>query len=213
MALQDILDVIAADAQREVTAIQQAAEEACRARREDAETKAAEMRASILAEAQRLAEQEKTKQLHRVRLENLRQQVQVQQSAFLAAVQQAKAELGQARQRADYPKLLSGLTAEAVAYYQTSSTRLETDIIVVVDAADEDLIQTILQAQQIKPQAIETEGSLVPGVIVRSLDGLIVNDNTVESRLQRALPDLPALLADLLSAEPGMETGSTSEEL
>jgi len=191
MALKDILNVIAADAEKEAVAVRRAAEDAYRDRMQEAEHHAATARAGILAEAQTLAEHEKVRILHRVRLENLRQQVQVQQAAFLAAVHEAQLSLGEARKRPDYADSLAQLLAEAMANF-------DAPVVVVVHPDDEELIQEIARKQGLELHGIETRANLAPGVQVRTADGCVVVDNTLESRLQRAMPDLHALLADLL---------------
>ncbi|MEA3336634.1 MAG: V-type ATP synthase subunit E [Chloroflexota bacterium] len=203
MALKDILEIIAADAEKEAEAILQAAEETYAARMEAAEVRAAQTRARILAEAQRAAQQEEARRLHRVKLENQRQQVQVQESAFLAAVRRAQEILAAARQRPDYEDILARLAAEALAHTDEPA-------IVVVHPDDVDLIRAILDTHHDQPQrveAVETEEGLAPGVIVRSVNARVVTENTLDSRLQRSLPDLRPLLSDLLSEDqPGGRT-------
>jgi vacuolar-type H+-ATPase subunit E/Vma4 len=82
---------------------------------------------------------------------------------------------------------------------------------VVVHPDDEQLLRAILDEQGIRPDAIETRADLAPGVMVRTLDGRIVVDNTLSSRLLRARPDLHALLADLLGAD--QTDGKAADEL
>ena len=62
-----------------------------------AAAQAQELRAGILTEAQRAAEHEKARRLYRVRLETLREQVQVQEAAFKEAVRRSQQQLAQAR--------------------------------------------------------------------------------------------------------------------
>lgn len=193
MALQDILDVIAADAEREAAAITQAAEVAYVARLQAAEAKAQELRAGILAEAERMAEHEKARRLHRVKLEALREQVQVQESAFREAVRRSQQQLAQARQHAGYPSALIQLLAEALAPF-------DEPVVVVVHPDDVGIIRDSLSVPGRPSCQVEVDSSLAPGVIVRSHDGRLISDNTVPSRLQRALPDLHSLLSDLLRA-------------
>jgi vacuolar-type H+-ATPase subunit E/Vma4 len=204
MALKDILSVIAADAEEEARAIRQAAEQAYRVRMQVVEDEANALRAGIVAEAQHLAEQERVRILHRVRLENLRQRLQVQQSAFLAAVCEAQGSVSGARERSDYGELLARLVGEAWGC-------IDKPAMVVVHPDDEQLLRAILDEQGIRPHAIETRADLAPGVMVRTLDGRIAVDNTLTSRLLRARPDLHALLADLLGAD--RTDGRAADEL
>lgn len=192
MALQDILDVIAADANQETTAILQSARQAHDSRLQAARKQAAALRDDILADAERAALQEKARRLHRSRLENQRLQVQVQDAAFLAAVRRAQETLASSRQRPDYAEILGRLLDEALAHF-------DEPVQIVVAPEDVDRVQTLLEAHPGQPLSVEAQAGLAPGVVVRSLDGRIVTENTVESRLQRALTDLRPLLADLLS--------------
>ena len=192
MALQDILDVIAADAEQEATAILTSASQAYEARLETARQEAAALHDDILADAERAAQQERARRLHRSRLENQRLQVQVQDAAFLAAVRCAQQTLAASRQRPDYDQILDRLLDEALAHF-------DEPVQVVVAPEDVDRVQPLLEARPGQSHTVETQTGLAPGVVVRSSDGRVVTENTVESRLQRALVDLRPLLADLLS--------------
>lgn len=192
MALQDILDVIAADAEQEATAILTSASQAYEARLETARQEAAALHDDILADAERAAQQERARRLHRSRLENQRLQVQVQDAAFLAAVRCAQQTLAASRQRPDYDQILNRLLDEALAHF-------DEPVQVVVAPEDVDRVQPLLEARPGQPHTVETQTGLAPGVVVRSSDGRVVTENTAESRLQRALVDLRPLLADLLS--------------
>lgn len=192
MALQDILDAIAADAEQEATAILTSARHAYDSRLETARQEAAALRDDILADAERAAQQERARRLHRSRLENQRLQVQVQDAAFLAAVRCAQQTLAASRQRPDYDQILDRLLAEALAHF-------DEPVQVVVAPEDLDRVQALLEARPGQPHGVEAQAGVAPGAVVRSSDGRIVTENTVESRLQRALVDLRPLLADLLS--------------
>lgn len=191
MALQDILDVIAADAEQEASAILEAAAQAYDSRLQAAQKQAAALRDDILADAERSAQQERARRLHRTRLENQRLQVQIQDAAFLAAVRCAEEALAASRQRSDYGEILASLLDEALAHF-------DEPVQVMVAPEDVDHVQGLLQGRSGQPHRVEAQEGLAPGVVVRTLDGRIVTENTVESRLQRALTDLRPLLADLL---------------
>jgi vacuolar-type H+-ATPase subunit E/Vma4 len=192
VALQDILDVIAADADQEAAAILTAARQAYDSRLETARQEAAALRDDILADAERAAQQERARRLHRSRLENQRLQVQVQDAAFLAAVRCAQQDLAACRGRPDYDQILDNLLNEALARFDEPAQ-------VVVAPEDVHRVHSLLAARSGQPHAVEAQTGLAPGVVVRTRDGRIVTENTVESRLQRALVDLRPLLADLLS--------------
>lgn len=203
MALQNILDAIVADAARETAAIEQAGEAAYQERMQEAVGEAEALRASIMAEARRAAEHEQARRLHRVRLEALRERVQVQEAAFQEAVRRSRETLAQARHQDGYHNALTQLLAEALAEYEVQDPVRpgDAEAVVVAHPDDVQVIRRILSAQERHLQRIEIQADLAPGVIVRSPDGRIESDNTLPSRLQRALPDLHSLLSDLLRAE------------
>lgn len=206
MALQDILRVIAADAEREAATLEQAGEAAYQAQLQAAAAQAEALRSAILAEARRTAEHEKARRLHRVRLEALREQVQVQEAAFREAVRRAQQQLAEARRRADYASLLASLLDEALAPF-------EEPVVVVVHPDDAAVVRDLLAAPGRPPSQVELDAGLAPGVIVRSHDGRLVSDNTLPSRLERALPDLHSLLSDLLHVgEPARKLAQADGE-
>ena len=229
MALKDILQVIDADADREVAAIRRAAEEATAVRLQEAETEAAAVRQRVLAEAQIAAEQQAARLLHRARLETLRHRVEVQETAFRMAVGRARKSLESARERPDYDAMLGALLDEALSGFDEPVT-------IVVHPDDAAAIRSKLQQKitvhppptsprnqgealglpsvgrgieggggerlQQKSEnehTVETSAEVSMGVVVHSQDGRIVIENTLHSRLERALPDLRAQIADLLS--------------
>jgi len=197
MALGDILQVIDADADREVAVIRSVAEEAAAVRLQQAETEAATVRQRILAKAQIAAEQQAARLLHRARLETLRHRVEVQETAFRMAVGRARESLESVRERSDYDALLGALLDEALSGFDGPVT-------IVVHPDDAVVMRSILQDRGGSEYTMETSAKVSMGVVVRSQDvrsqdGRVVTENTLHSRLERALPDLRAQLADLLS--------------
>jgi len=228
MALKDILQVIGADVDREVAAIRRAAEEAAAVRLQQAEMEAVDVRQRILAEAQIAAEQQAARLLHRARLEMLRHRVEVQETAFRMAVGRARETLESARERPDYDALLGALLDEALSGFDESVTivvhpddatairsKLQQKVTVYppptsprhqgeaklpsVDGGIEGGRDERLQQKSGSEHRMETSAEVSMGVVVRSQNGRIVIENTLHSRLERALPDLRAQLADLLS--------------
>ncbi len=192
MALKDILQVIDADADREVAAIRSAAEDAAAVRLQQAETEAAAVRQRILADAQIAAEQQAARLLHRARLETLRHRVEVQETAFRMAVGRAREILESARERSDYDALLGALLDEALSDFDGPVT-------IVVHPDDAAVVRSKLAQKNGSEYMVETSAEVSMGVVVRSQDGRIMIENSLHSRLDRALPDLRAQLADLLS--------------
>ncbi len=190
MSLQHILQAIARDAEDRAQAILDQAQARRQARLAEARQQAQAILDQALAEAEAQAAQERARLLHRARLERIRRLVAVQETAFQAALARARDLLAQTRAREDYPDLLAALLREALAPQEPGAQ---------VQAADEDipLVRAILDDLGLDAPltgGLRTWG----GVEAHSPDDRIITRNTLESRLERAEPDLRPLLADLL---------------
>ncbi len=196
MALEAILQAIADDAETQVAAILGQADADARARLQVARAEAEERRQAILQKATVAGENECSRMLHRARLDVSRMLVAAQEEAFQAILTNAKARLAESRSRPDYPAIFAALLRQALE----AATGTQT---VAVNAADATLAASLLGAAS-GPMAPGLHAALVEdldtwgGVVVRSEDGRIVTMNTLESRLDRALPDLRPLLSPLL---------------
>lgn len=191
MALQDILDVIAADAEKEAEALLAQSEQERAAREAEAQRRATERRQSIIADARTAAGHERARLLHRARLDNTRGLVAAQEDAFQAILQRARQQLSRLRQRDDYPALLSTWLDEALAAAHDAA-------VVSVHPDDEALARNLLAVRD-RQARLECTLNTWGGLLVASEDGRVVVENTVEARLARALPDLRPLLAAQLT--------------
>lgn len=190
MALQDILEAIAAEAEAEATAILRQVEAEAAEQRAAAEKQANARRQQLLAEAEAQAAQERSRLLHRARLDTIRRLVEVQEQAFLAALNIAKDELARIRCRPEYDAVFAALLREALAVSEELT-------VVRVDPRDGERAMALVGATHTVEPTLTTWG----GVVALSRDGRVMVENTLESRLERALPDLRALLAPLLGVE------------
>ena len=190
MSLQHILKAIADDAEQQVRAILEEAQTRRETRLSEARRQADALRAQILAKAEAEAEQERARLLHRARLARMRKLVAVQETAFQAALQQARALLAQTRARDDYPAIFAALLREALATHEPGA---------IIHVADEDLALARGVLAELGRDA-PLAGGLTTwgGVEVHCPDDRIITLNTLESRLERAEPDLRPLLASLL---------------
>ncbi len=191
MALQHILEAIAADAESEAEALLAQAEQECAARVAEAQRRATERRQNIVADARIAAGHERARLLHRARLDNTRGLVAAQEDAFQSILRRAREQLGGLRQRSDYPALLAAWLDEAL-------TAAHDAAVVSMHPDDEILVRDLLAARD---RQVRLERTLATGggVVVASQDGRVVVENTVEARLTRALPDLRSLLAAQLT--------------
>jgi vacuolar-type H+-ATPase subunit E/Vma4 len=190
MALQHILEAIAAEAEAEATAILRRVEVEAAEQRAAAEQQAAARRQQLLAAAEAQAAQERSRLLHRAHLDTIRRLVEVQEQAFLAALAAAKTELARLRRQPEYAAVFAALLREALAVSDELT-------VVRVDPRDAELAAALVGATHTIEPTLTTWG----GVIALSRDGRVMVENTLESRLERALPDLRALLAPLLGVE------------
>ena len=201
MALQAIVQAIAADAEAKAGAILNDADSEVKRRLAAARMEAISRREMILSKARIAAEHERSRLLHRSRLDVSRFLVAAQEEAFQDILQAVSVELNTVRQRSDYPDLFKSLLQEALASVSGS-------VKVSVDPVDLELAAGLLPADR----SVE----LVPGpatcggVIVSTDDGRVVTHNTLESRLERALPDLRPLLGPLLRQAMNAPAGKDS---
>ncbi len=201
MALQAILQAIADDAEAQAAAIVAQAETDAGLRLQSARRDAEERRQGILLKAAAEAENERSRLLHRARLDVSRVLVAAQEQAFQAIMAHTAELLAHARSRPDYPNLFTALMQQALD--ATSGP-----VSVGVHDVDRALATSVLAANP-RPAPASTSDRIVRleagldtwgGVAVRSEDGRVVTTNTLESRLERSLPDLRPLLSPILEA-------------
>lgn len=211
MALQSILQAIADDAEAQAAVIIAQAEADASLHLQSARGDAEERRQGILLKAGVEAENERSRLLHRARLDVSRVLVAAQEQAFQAIMAHTSELLSDARSRADYPVMFAALMQQALA--ATSGP-----VSVSVHAADMTLASSILAANTAQAPAsvhdriVRLEAGLDTwgGVVVRNEDGRVVTTNTLESRLERSLPDLRPLLTPILEA--AMRAAAESHE-
>ncbi|MFW6097060.1 MAG: V-type ATP synthase subunit E, partial [Chloroflexota bacterium] len=142
------------------------------------------------------AYRERARILHRARLEALRTVGDARETAINAVLAQTRIMLSQIRSTPAYPSILRRLAEESLAELERSledpgAAHLE------IDARDEALMAEIIKSLGLQAPiscTLECWG----GLVASSQDGRIVVINTLESRLDRALPFLRRDLAALL---------------
>lgn len=116
-----------------------------------------------------------------------------QSSLIEDAVQQARRRLEQAREKESYPGLLRQLTLEAIRQISVSLAPGDS-IRLLADPRDESLLSAFLPeiSHPVEPRYnLHTQG----GVVAETCDRQIIVYNTLETRLERAMPYLREALA------------------
>lgn len=193
MSLEAILAAIAAAGAESAAQVRAEGETHAREILAAAEPLAAARHAAARAEALQPAGGERARLLHRARLEALGLVAAARDghvAAALAALEQRLASLRTAR---DYPLVLRRLTEEALAALDVAPGDREPPQL-MVDPRDRDLLERSLHDLGL-PLAVEPALETWGGLVAHSADGRIVVNNTLEARLERALPFLRRDLA------------------
>ncbi len=200
MSLQAILDAVLAAGEGEVRQIEERA--AIRAREIIANNmQAAEQaREDACSAASLPASRECAGLLHDARLKALQTIGAVRESLVDDAIEQIRQQLQNTRQYANYPTILRQLLQEALSELGEDQTVSHEKIQVEADPRDREAVESILA---------ETGWKLTPlyqldcwgGILARSADQRIVVINTLETRLEHAMPYLRRYLAAALEDE------------
>jgi V/A-type H+-transporting ATPase subunit E len=206
MTLQAVLDAIQAAGEQQVREIEA-----------DASAQANTLMLQASADAQRLRENARRSALAPASRECLRIRQQAQFDALRlvtetreglidAVLGRARARLAEMRSHPGYPTLLSRLIQEALDDLSRSLEERE-GIVLEADPRDRVIVQRLLAEL---PPDLRMSYPLTcwGGVIARSADGRIVVTNTLETRLERAMPHLRRYLASQL-AYAAPETGTS----
>ncbi|MBI3962024.1 MAG: hypothetical protein HY335_04650 [Deinococcus sp.] len=194
MSLESILAAIEASGEVEVARL--GAEAAARAQQIVAE---AELKAVAIQEAARQpAAGERARRLHQAKLVALRLVGEVRQRLVEAALAETRRRLASARASPDYALRL--LIQEALSALGSAELAGGWPL-VEVDPRDEALARRILDELGVD-LAIVSALHCWGGVVVRSGDGRVVVTNTLEARLERAIPFLRRDLAIFLRDSP-----------
>lgn len=204
MALEYILAAIAAEGDQACKRIAAEADRRVKAILAEAEAHAAELRAAELRQGAEVAHGERVTLLYRARLEAGRRRSAAWQEAYRATLEAAQATLASVRDRPDYPQILRRLLIETLP-------ELDASPVIIITPGDEAIVARLLDELHIDavPEAAGARaGSAWGGVEMRTADNRIVVRNTLESRLARAEPALPAVVSAIWRAE---DTGAPVE--
>jgi len=163
----------------------------------EAETAAAQRRATARAAALAPLEAERTRRLRQARSQAAQIVTAAREQLLETALAQSRDRLAALRAAPAYPALLRRLVHEAVTALLAEDGPLE----VLGDPRDAALLRAIVADLEplqsaIEPPAVALSLECWGGVVVRSIDGRLEADNRLESRYARAEPRLRRDLAE-----------------
>jgi V/A-type H+-transporting ATPase subunit E len=196
MSLEAILDAIEAAGEAQVTQLRREAEGRAQAILAEAAQEAVAHREIAWQVALHPAAGERAQRLHQARLEALHLVASACDDLVATALAGTRQQLACLRETPAYAQVLRRLTEEALqALGKSELQESEAQPCLGADPRDETIMSGILRHLALElPVHFSLNGW--GGVVIRSGDGRIVVTNTLESRLERALPYLrPALAA------------------
>ena len=203
MSLKAILDAIYASAQAQIDAVEKQADTKVREILANARLAAQEIREESCASVAAPAAQERARILHRARQEALRI-IGTERGALIdASLDQIRGQLSNIRSDAVYPSVLENLTREVIAELNESAEDVGKALI-EADPRDETLLKAILPDLGIDP-AIHYDLDSWGGLIAKSEDGRVIVINTLEARLQHAIPYLRNFLSAFFEEDEAIE--------
>lgn len=178
MGLEEILRALEEEGKRDEKEIKSRAEVEARAILKQAEADAKKIGESLVGEAKRKAESERTKILNAARLYVKKELIKAKGELLKGAVKEAEKGLAQFREKSNkYREVLRKLTEEALE-------GIEGKVIVYVAKKDEPLMKKSLREMQVEAEVRPHLNSL-GGVRVETADGSITVLNTLDNRLNQ----------------------------
>jgi vacuolar-type H+-ATPase subunit E/Vma4 len=193
MGLQAILDAIRTSGEAQLRELETRADIRVREILAKADAEAHQAREESFAKAAAPAGRERARILHRADLEGLRIVGNVREDLVTATLDQTRGRLANIRSEYCYPAVLHKLVEESLAELD-DSTGADGKIQLQADPRDQALLSRILSGMGLTfpvYYVLNTWG----GLTARSEEGQIVVVNTLEARLERAIPYLRRFLA------------------
>jgi vacuolar-type H+-ATPase subunit E/Vma4 len=200
MSLEAILAGILASGEGQVREIeaqaQSRAEDILAVARAEAERLRQEARASVVGQASK----ESTRLMYEARLEALQIVGNVRDALVDDALQRTRQHLANVRSDPIYPGVMRQLVEEAL-HVLGESTRTSEQPQLIADPRDRGVVEQILRQMGLE-LLVSYELSCLGGLVARSEDGRVVAINTLDSRLERAVPHLRRVLTALFEEAP-----------
>lgn len=199
MSLQAILDAISAAGEAQIREVERLANTRAREILSTADLEAQEAREAASEKASAPAGRERARILHLAHLESLHIRGNVREALVEATLDRTRGRLANLHAEREYPAILRRLVEEALAEIDDSPGETG-KISLEADPRDQLLLEKILVILGLDLR-IEYPLNCWGGVVARSEDGQIVVINTLEARLERALPYLRRTLASVYEDE------------
>lgn len=192
MAIEDILKALEDQAKVDIDAVLSEAREHAALIEQQANAEAVAITDGFARQVERNATSKASKIVNAARLEAKMAVSSARGEGLERVFGVAKDRLGDLRRDASYDALFGSLVSEALA-------GLSGDVVIRVDAADEQRAQAAAQAAGVSATVV-TDLSSVGGVVVEANGGRIVRRNTLEDRLERARQHVQTDVAKALFA-------------
>jgi len=211
MSLQVILDAIHASGDAQLRELETRTNVQVREILAGADLEAQEIREDACDSASAPATRERARIIHRANLESLHNLGSVREMLVDATLDQARGHLSSLRAEKGYPAVLRKLVKEAFAELD-GSPEGPAHVFLEADPRDKALLDAIVAELGLKTTVNYTL-TCWGGVSARTTDGQVVVINTLESRLERAIPYLRRFLASVYESGQFDEENDTKEEV
>jgi V/A-type H+-transporting ATPase subunit E len=199
MSLLAILEAIRASGDAQVRQVEEHANHQIYALRKNALLEAEKVAEETFSASVAPAMRERSRIIHRARLEAMQITGNEREVLVDAALEQTRGHMEGLRNDVSYPAVLQRLTKEALHELEGSHENLER-VQLNVDPRDHALIERILLDMDLNLEIVSNLKSW-GGLIAQSQDNRVVVINTLEARLERAIPFLRQYLANLFENE------------
>lgn len=190
MALEDIFRALDEQADADCCALLEAAQAQASSISSEAVEVATTICANCVEGARSAGEEDASRKLNAARLEAQKRVASAKEDAVVSVFEASKSKLAALRGSSDYPLLFRALLDEAIS-------GLNGTPVVLVDPLDETLAISALRDLGVTGE-VRPEISTMGGVIVSYSEGRIIRRNTLEDRLQKAIPFVKSEVAEIL---------------
>ncbi len=210
MSLQGILDAIRSSGEEQVREIEANGQAQVQQLLGQAGAEAERLREKSRLLASAPASEERLRILHQAKLEALQIVNDAREELVDEVLRQTKARLAGIRGDPSYPTLLRQLTVEAVTELSGSA---EASGVIGVEADPRDRVLLERMLPELRVESLITYGlDCWGGVVCKSEDGRVVVVNTLEGRLDRAIPFLHRQLGNWFEDGRSLEDKAVAEE-
>ncbi len=179
MALEEILRALEEEGDREIEEIKAKAQAQVDQIIEEARREAERLKKEEMEKSKRAAEGEAARIVNAARLFAKKEIIRAKEESIRKVVAEAQAKLDEVRKRKDYPQILQKLIAEAME-------GVDGPVVVKVNPQDKELAEKLLADYQISYE-LKTDPGIKGGLQVQTKDEAIFINNTLESRLKKAV--------------------------